>query len=104
MQREYAKDATDEPWPTFMVQNKHCPIDTEKDAIYIPNVRHRVPYINIPEKPTMSGKETYKNQEKHKQAEKKVDRDVLSSVDDSPRWSGNGGWTLTSTTLFDDKE
>lgn len=66
MQREYARDATDEPWPTFMVRNKYCPTDTEKDVIYLPNVRHRVPYINIPEKPMMPGKEIYKDQEEPK--------------------------------------
>ena len=79
MRREYAEDAPDEPWSTFMVRNRYCPIDTEKDTIYLPNVRHRVPYINIPEKPTVPGKETDKDQEKtSKRLQERKERDVVN--------------------------
>ena len=61
MQREYAMNCPDEPWPTFMVKNKYCPDDTEEGTIYIPNVKHRVPYIDILEKPTTTERKADKS-------------------------------------------
>ena len=71
MQRQYAMNCPDEPWPTFMVKNKYCLDNTEEGTIYIPNEKHRVPYINILEKPTTTkGEQT---------SLKQIERDVKTT-------------------------
>ena len=69
MQREYARSCSDEPWPTFMVKNKHCLDDTEEDTVYKPNVKHQVPFIDIPEKLTTTERRVDKSSTNRKKCQ-----------------------------------
>lgn len=69
MQREYATSCSDEPWPTSMVKNQYCLDNTEEDTIYKPNAKHRVPFIDIPEKLTTTEKRADKSSTNQKKCQ-----------------------------------
>ena len=60
---------------SWLETNTVRPIQRRTPSTY----RHRVPYINIPEKPTVLGKETDKDQEKtSKRLQERKERDIVN--------------------------